>query len=48
MMKQLRQKSSNGDTIPELLNKQNILPGIKVDAGTKPLDGSPDELIQKD
>ena len=40
----IKQKSSNGDTIPELLNKQNILPGIKVDAGTKPLDGSPDEL----
>ena len=40
----IKQKSHNGDTIPELLNKQNILPGIKVDAGTKPLDGSPDEL----
>ena len=40
----IKQKSSNEDTIPELLNKQNILPGIKVDAGTKPLDGSPDEL----
>ena len=40
----IKQKSSNGDTIPELLNKQNILPGIKVDAGTKPLDGSSDEL----
>ncbi|MDC0412994.1 fructose-bisphosphate aldolase class I [Pelagibacteraceae bacterium] len=40
----IKQKCSNGDTIPELLNKQNILPGIKVDAGTKPLDGSPNEL----
>ena len=40
----IKQKSNNGDAIPELLNKQNILPGIKVDAGTKPLDGSPDEL----
>lgn len=41
----LRQKTSNGTTIPELLNKQNIIPGIKVDAGTKSLAGSPDELI---
>ena len=41
----LRQKSSSGSPIPELLNKQNILPGIKVDAGTKPLMDSPDELI---
>lgn len=40
----IKQKSNNGDAIPELLNKQNILPGIKVDAGTKPLGGSPDEL----
>ena len=41
----LRQKSSNGTPIPELLRKQNIIPGIKVDAGTKSLAGSPDELI---
>jgi len=40
----IKQKASNGDLIPELLNKQNILAGIKVDGGTKPLDGSPDEL----
>ena len=37
--------SSNGTSVVELLNKQNILPGIKVDAGTKPLAGSPDELM---
>jgi fructose-bisphosphate aldolase, class I len=41
----LRQMSSNGTSVVELLNKQNILPGIKVDAGTKPLAGSPDELM---
>ena len=41
----LRQKTSNGTTIPELLSKQNIIPGIKVDAGTKSLAGSPEELI---
>lgn len=40
----LRQKTSNGTSIVKLLSNQNILPGIKVDTGTKPLGGSPDEL----
>lgn len=30
---------------PELLAKRGIIPGIKVDLGTEPMEGSPDELI---
>jgi len=41
----LRQKTSEGISIPDLLNKQNILAGIKVDAGVKSLAGSPEESI---
>lgn len=40
----LRQKTKEGIAIPELLVKKNILPGIKVDAGTKPITDSPNEL----
>jgi fructose-bisphosphate aldolase class I len=41
----LRQKSSDGTSFVELLKKQGILPGIKVDAGAKPLAFCPGETI---
>jgi fructose-bisphosphate aldolase class I len=41
----LRQKTRAGVTFPELLTKQGIVPGIKVDAGAKPLAGFPGETI---
>ena len=41
----LRQKSSDGRPFPELLASRGILPGIKVDAGAKPLAGFPGETI---
>ncbi|MCF7812514.1 fructose-bisphosphate aldolase class I [Candidatus Gracilibacteria bacterium] len=33
----LRQKADDGTSFVDILNKKNILPGIKVDAGAKPL-----------
>ncbi len=41
----LRQTTSQGISIPALLEKQNIIPGIKVDTGVKPLAGSTEETI---
>jgi fructose-bisphosphate aldolase class I len=41
----LRQKTRAGVPFPELLAKQGIVPGIKVDAGAKPLAGFPGELV---
>jgi fructose-bisphosphate aldolase class I len=41
----LRQKTSDGVPFAELLAKQNIVPGIKVDTGAKPLAGFPGETI---
>jgi fructose-bisphosphate aldolase class I len=41
----LRQKSSDGRLFPELLASRGILPGIKVDAGAKPLAGFQGETI---
>jgi len=41
----IRQKSSAGVPLAEVLTKQGIIPGIKVDTGAKPLAGSPDETI---
>ncbi|MEC7169245.1 MAG: class I fructose-bisphosphate aldolase [Pseudomonadota bacterium] len=41
----IRQKTSLGPTIPELISKQGAIPGIKVDKGAKPLAGSDDETI---
>src|SRR5690349_9474423 len=36
----------SGKTLfPNLLTKKGIMPGIKVDLGTEPMDGHPDELI---
>src|SRR5262249_25064161 len=41
----IRQKSSGGTPLAEVLKVQSILPGIKVDTGAKPLAGSPDETV---
>lgn len=41
----IRQKSSSGIPLAELLTKQGIIPGIKVDTGAKQLAGSPDETV---
>ncbi len=41
----LKQKSSHGVSIPELIMKSGSLPGIKVDKGAKSLAGSSDEKI---
>lgn len=41
----IRQQTTDGTPFPELLRKQDIIPGIKVDAGTKPLAGFPGEVV---
>ena len=41
----LRQKSADGTSFVQLLQKNGILPGIKVDAGAKPLPFCPGETI---
>ena len=41
----LRQSTGDGTAFPELLNRQGIIPGIKVDKGTKPLPGFPGEKL---
>jgi fructose-bisphosphate aldolase class I len=41
----LFQKSADGTPFPQLLAKKGVIPGIKVDKGTKPLAGSPGETI---
>lgn len=41
----IKQKSSKGETFVDVLKKQGIIPGIKVDAGTKPLAGAKDEVV---
>ena len=41
----IREKTSTGISIPELLEKNNTVVGIKVDKGTKKLAGSPEETI---
>src|SRR5712671_331361 len=41
----IRQQSSAGTPLAQVLSNQGILPGIKVDTGTKPLAGSPGETI---
>ena len=41
----IRQKTTIGLTIPELISKHGAVPGIKVDKGAKPLAGSSDETI---
>ena len=41
----IKQKSSSGKTIPELIKSFGSIPGIKVDSGAKKLAGSPEEKI---
>jgi fructose-bisphosphate aldolase class I len=41
----IRQKSSDGTPLIQVLIKRSIVPGIKVDAGAKPLAGSPTEKV---
>ena len=41
----LRQKSADGASFVDLLNKNGVLPGIKVDAGAKPLALCPGETV---
>lgn len=41
----IRQQASTGATFVDVLNQAGVGVGIKVDAGTVPLSGSPDELI---
>src|SRR5215471_11192023 len=41
----IRQKGADGTALVEVLQNQGIIPGIKVDTGTVPLAGAPEELI---
>jgi fructose-bisphosphate aldolase class I len=41
----IRQKTSSGKTIPELIESSGSVPGIKVDTGAKKLAASPEEKI---
>ncbi|MDQ6839488.1 MAG: fructose-bisphosphate aldolase class I [Actinomycetota bacterium] len=41
----LGQRSDDGTPFPQFLDARGILPGIKVDIGTRPLIGAPGELI---
>jgi fructose-bisphosphate aldolase, class I len=41
----IRQKSSKGVPLVDVLAEQAIIPGIKVDTGAKPLAGSPEEKV---
>ena len=41
----IRQKSSGGTPLVQVLSKDGIVPGIKVDTGAKPLAGSPGESV---
>ncbi len=41
----IRQNASNGTPLVELVEKQGMIPGIKVDAGAKPLAGLPREVV---
>ena len=41
----LRQHAADGRPLPQVLSDAGIIPGIKVDAGTRPLAGFPDEVV---
>ena len=41
----IKQKTSTGKTVPELIKSFGSIPGIKVDTGAKKLAGSPEEKI---
>ena len=43
----IRQKSSDGTPLAEVLSSQGIVPGIKVDTGAEPLAGFPEETSPK-
>ena len=44
----IRQKAKDGTPLVEILQSQGILPGIKVDAGAKPLAGKPGETVTEE
>src|SRR5215217_6108928 len=41
----LRQKGADGTQLVDVLRSQGMIPGIKVDAGTKPLAGAEGEVV---
>ena len=41
----IRQEASDGTPLRDALTRQGIMPGIKVDAGAKPLAGAPEETV---
>jgi fructose-bisphosphate aldolase, class I len=41
----IRQRATDGTPFPEVLDRQGIIPGIKVDKGTVPLAGFPGEKV---
>ena len=41
----IRQKSSDGTPLAQVLSRQGIVPGIKVDTGAEPLAGFPEETV---
>jgi fructose-bisphosphate aldolase class I len=41
----IRQKADDGTPLPEVLARQGVVPGIKVDKGAKPLAGAPGEQV---
>jgi fructose-bisphosphate aldolase class I len=41
----IRQRSSGGTPLPQVLSSQGIVPGIKVDTGAEPLAGAPEETV---
>ncbi|MHB0937457.1 MAG: class I fructose-bisphosphate aldolase, partial [Armatimonadota bacterium] len=41
----IRQQDASGTSFPEMLRRQGVIPGIKVDGGTAPLDNFPHEHI---
>jgi fructose-bisphosphate aldolase class I len=41
----IRQQTVDGTRFPEVLRRHGVIPGIKVDAGTKPLAGFPGEVV---
>ena len=41
----IRQRSDDGTPVAEMLLRQGVVPGIKVDGGTKPFAGFPDEVV---
>ena len=41
----IRQNGADGTPLVKVLAEQGVIPGIKVDKGTKPLPGAPNELV---